>query len=232
MKTSYLFILLLSWINVSAQVGVGTTVPDGSAQLDISSGDKGLLIPRISLNDVTNTSLDGTHNAVEGLTIYNTNDNVTGGNGKGYYYFNGTKWTKLIPQSDNVIVIPIDTGQITISNTSGSDVSGYDAALEPIFFNKNGLLQVKLIIRYSDIQGTIHFQLHAYDNNTEKWPITNADFGIYAQTHSGGAATSDWKTWNAGTNAHEIHLFAWVENNGNSSDHVTVESAYLLVRSQ
>ena len=231
MKTTYLFILLLGWINMSAQVGIGTTHPDESAQLDISSGNKGLLIPRVSLNDVTDTSLDGTNNAIEGLTIYNTNDNVTGGNGKGFYYFDGTHWTKLVPQSDNVAVIAIDTNQYYYTGTIGQDVPGYDAALEPTFFNKNGRLQVKLIIRYSSIQGTVNFQLRAHDDNTESYPVTNTDFGVYAHTQSGGVATSDWKNWDAGTHAYEIHLYSWISS-GNSGDHATIESAYLLVRSQ
>jgi len=224
----FLFLTFIIYQSLFSQVGIGNN-PDASAQLDISASNKGIVIPRVSLNNVNDMSLDGINNAIEGLTIYNTNDNVTSGNGKGFYYFNGTKWTKLIPQSDNVAVITIDTNQINVTNTSGADVSGYDAALEPIFFNKNGKLQVKLIIRYSAISGTVNFQLRAHDNLSEKWPITNTDFGIFATTQTGGVVTSDWKTWDAGNNAHEIHLFAWVNNSG---DYVTIESAYLLVRSQ
>jgi hypothetical protein len=230
MKKSVLLFLFFS-INIIAQVGIGG-MPDASSQLDVNASDKGILIPRVNLNDVSNTSLDGVNNAVEGLLIYNTNSSVVGGDGKGFYHFNGTKWEKLTGNRKNISVIPIDTGQIYFNSTAGQDVQGYDTALEPMFYNDNGNLEIKLIIRYSSIQGTVHFQLHAYDNSTEKWPIVYTDFGIYAGTHNGGVATSDWKKWNAGTNAHEIHLFAWVENNGNSSDHVTIESAYLLVRSQ
>jgi len=221
------FILLLNFTTL-AQVGIGGN-PDASAQLDIQTSDKGVLIPRIHLADATNQNLDGINQAPEGLLIYNTNDNIVNGNGKGFYVFNGTKWAKLVPQSDNIATICISTNQITINNTSGADVTGYDTALEPIFFNKNGKLQVKLIVRYSAINGIVHFQLRAHDNLSEKWPIVWSDFGIFGSTQSGGVATSEWKDWNAGTNAHEIHLFAWVENSG---DYVTIESAYILVRSQ
>jgi hypothetical protein len=48
----YSTLLLLSCFFSAAlfaqSVGVGTTTPDNSAQLDVSSADKGLLVPRYS----------------------------------------------------------------------------------------------------------------------------------------------------------------------------------------
>ena len=85
----------LSIFSISAQVGIGTTTPDATAILDIFATDKGVLIPRISLNNVTTTMLDGINVAATGLLIYNTNAAVTGGNGIGFYYFNGTQWKSL-----------------------------------------------------------------------------------------------------------------------------------------
>ncbi len=43
-----LFILLFPLIGFT-QVGINTTTPDASSMLDITSTDKGLLIPRISI---------------------------------------------------------------------------------------------------------------------------------------------------------------------------------------
>jgi len=224
-------ILLLSF-TTNAQVGIGGD-PDASAQLDIQTGDKGVLIPRINLSDATNQNLDGTNQAPDGLLIYNTNDNIANGNGKGFYVFNGTKWTKLVPQSDNIASICIDTNQQNVSNTDNiyADVSGYDAALEPMFFNQYGKLQVKLIVRYSAINGQsyVHFQLRGHNDQTQVIPINWGDFGTFASTEHGGVATSEWKDWDAGTHAYEIHLQCYVDNSGNS---VTIESAHLLVRSQ
>ena len=52
MKISKLF-LAFSFIFVSyttqAQIGIGTSTPASSAQLDVSSTSKGLLIPQIAL---------------------------------------------------------------------------------------------------------------------------------------------------------------------------------------
>ncbi len=213
-----------------AQVGIGGT-PDNSAQLDVSATDKGMLIPRVALNNVSDTTLDGTNRAATGLLVYNTNASLTGGDGTGFYFFDGNKWIKLVPQTKNVHVICIDNNQVNVTTGNGQDVSGYDAALEPIFFNSQGNLEVKLVIRYSSIQGSARFQLRAHDDTHEDWPIVWTDFGVFASTQTGGVATSDWRPWNAGTHAYEIHLFAWMEN-PNQGDHVTIESAYLLVRSQ
>ncbi len=97
MKKSVLFIVAICFSAFSfSQVGIGTITPDASSVLDISSSDKGILIPQVSLSDVSDTSLDGTNTAATGLLIYNTNAAVTGGSGVGYYYFDGTSWEKLL----------------------------------------------------------------------------------------------------------------------------------------
>ncbi|MFT5249322.1 MAG: hypothetical protein ACI93P_001048 [bacterium] len=61
----HLFLLPLS--SIYAQVGVGTTTPDVSSILDLSSTGKGLLMPRL-----TTTQRDGILSPAEGLIIYNT----------------------------------------------------------------------------------------------------------------------------------------------------------------
>ena len=49
---SLLFSLVFSTY-IFAQVGVGTTTPDASSILDITAADKGVLVPRVSLTDVS-----------------------------------------------------------------------------------------------------------------------------------------------------------------------------------
>lgn len=96
MKSSLLFtsaIAALFAVNAGAQVAINTdgATPDASAMLDIKSADKGLLIPRIALiglADVTTISAPATS-----LLIYNTA--ATGDITPGYYYWNGTAWTRL-----------------------------------------------------------------------------------------------------------------------------------------
>ncbi|RDK84316.1 tail fiber domain-containing protein [Marinirhabdus gelatinilytica] len=94
-KISLTFISLILCATLSAQVGIGTVTPDPSAILDMDASDKGILVPRVSLPDITTTQLDGTNTAAEGLLIWNTNASTTGGDGVGFYAFNGTSWEKL-----------------------------------------------------------------------------------------------------------------------------------------
>ncbi|WP_456442168.1 tail fiber domain-containing protein [Psychroserpens sp.] len=95
---SFCFLTVISF----AQVGVGTTSPDASSILDITATDKGVLVPRVSLNNVTTTQLDGVNTAASGLLIWNTNPTTVGGSGVGFYYFDGTLslWVALDGVSD------------------------------------------------------------------------------------------------------------------------------------
>ena len=81
-------------------VGIGTTTPNSSALLDITAGNKGVLVPRVALLN----AVDGSTIAspAVSLLIYNT---ATAGIpsqavSPGYYYWNGSKWVSLIV-SDN-----------------------------------------------------------------------------------------------------------------------------------
>jgi hypothetical protein len=59
-------VILLSYSSVSAQVGIGTDMPDPSSILDIDSKNKGLLMPRL-----TTTQRDSIIDPAKGLMIYN-----------------------------------------------------------------------------------------------------------------------------------------------------------------
>jgi len=71
-----------------AQVGIGTTTPDASSALDITSTTKGLLIPRM-----TETQRDAISSPANGLMIYQTDGTV------GFYYYNGSSWAEVAATS-------------------------------------------------------------------------------------------------------------------------------------
>ena len=88
-------ILLFFWsIAIQAQVGIGTTSPDPSSILDISASNKGVLVPQVSLTNVTNTTTP-INSPAPGLLVWNTNAGVTGGSGIGFYFFNSAQWIMI-----------------------------------------------------------------------------------------------------------------------------------------
>jgi hypothetical protein len=71
-----------------AQVGIGTTTPDASSALDITSTTKGLLIPRMKAAE-----RDVISSAATGLMIYQTDGTP------GFYYYNGSSWAEVAATS-------------------------------------------------------------------------------------------------------------------------------------
>ncbi|PTT34726.1 hypothetical protein DBR28_13270 [Chryseobacterium sp. HMWF028] len=87
-------------VTPTGSVGLGTVSPNSSAILDISSGSKGLLLPRLSLQNLTDGAT--VPSPANGLVVYNTNSAITGG--LGLYYNNGTpsapNWFKMASVND------------------------------------------------------------------------------------------------------------------------------------
>jgi len=123
MKAIIFVALLLSSTILFSQVGVNTTSPDPSAMLDVSATDKGLLVPRISLTNINTSSLDGVNTAANSLLIYNTNAGVVGGDGVGFYWFNGTQWNKLVTSNSSAPTSVWDkSGTLLTPGTDGDDI--------------------------------------------------------------------------------------------------------------
>jgi len=84
----FLYALFFFSLNIYSQVGIGTTSPDSSSQLDIVSTNKGILIPRLTVVQRIAVS-----NPADGLLVYQTDDII------GFYYFNGTNWVRILDKS-------------------------------------------------------------------------------------------------------------------------------------
>ena len=100
MKTFIILLLFFLYSFYSlAQVGIGTTSPNASAELDVTASDKGILIPRVSLLNTSNATTP-INNPATGLMVYNTNSSIVGGTGVGFYFFNGSSWEKIVTSSE------------------------------------------------------------------------------------------------------------------------------------
>ncbi len=87
MKRILYAIFILCYSSIIAQVGIGTTTPDNSAVLDITSTEKGLLIPRMGTIQITNILAPK-----KGLIVFNNETNnfeFNSGNAT------STKWSEI-----------------------------------------------------------------------------------------------------------------------------------------
>lgn len=95
-------VLLVISFGVSAQVGINTTTIGNGAILDITSSDKGVLLPRVAL---TSTNIDAPVVEPEmGVLVFNTATSGTGDTAvtPGYYWWNdaAVKWERFTSGED------------------------------------------------------------------------------------------------------------------------------------
>lgn len=98
-----------------AQVGIGTTAPNKSSQLEIVAKDRGILIPQVPLKGVTDTATIKNGN-VTSLLVWNTSslEDVS----PGYYYWNHGKWMRIV---DTDTLLELDTNTTNTSLTVVGD---------------------------------------------------------------------------------------------------------------
>jgi hypothetical protein len=77
-------LVIFTTIVSKAQVGIGTSSPDPKAVLDLSSANKGLLVPRMAASQRTGISSPPT-----GLLVYQTDG------ASGFYYYTGSSWKQI-----------------------------------------------------------------------------------------------------------------------------------------
>jgi microcystin-dependent protein len=88
-KLLLLNVILALSTGIFAQVGIGTSTPHASAQLDVTSSSKGLLMPRMTASQRTAISTPAT-----GLLVFQTDGS------SGMYYYTGSEWIRLQNDSD------------------------------------------------------------------------------------------------------------------------------------
>ena len=94
-------------MTLHAQVGIGTTTPNNSAQLDVQSTSKGLLLPRM-----TAAQRAAIQNPAQGLLVYQTDGSI------GIYHFDGSNWRSLTTG-----FIPNTSGQAAVQNVLVSTIA-------------------------------------------------------------------------------------------------------------
>ncbi|MDR0228027.1 MAG: hypothetical protein LBI72_03070 [Flavobacteriaceae bacterium] len=103
MKKKLLPIILLFFGAISySQVGIGTSIPDISAALDIQFNNRGVLIPKVLLKNIHDTEVIYGGKPKEGLLIFNINDENLS---QGFYYWGKegikpSQWLKITTMND------------------------------------------------------------------------------------------------------------------------------------
>ena len=113
-KITYLFFLFITTISFS-QIGIGTTTPDASSALDLSSITSGLLIPRMIESDRV-----GITNPATGLMVYQTDATA------GFYYYDGATWAGLGDTTADAITLDNYkdyTDAVKVTNTTTDNIN-------------------------------------------------------------------------------------------------------------
>lgn len=131
-KTLLLFIgILFTIINLTAQVGIGTTSPDASAILDINSTSGGLLIPKMS-----ESQRDAITAPATGLLIFQTDISP------GFYFYSGSAWTSFAGDIDWTLsgndMYNANSGSIGIGTTTPSTALHIEGASSTITLLDDG----------------------------------------------------------------------------------------------
>ncbi|NBP06716.1 MAG: hypothetical protein EBV15_10980 [Bacteroidetes bacterium] len=147
MKNLLLFTFSLP-LYLLAQVGIGTNSPNTSAKLEVSASNKGFLPPRVTLTGTTDVATISS--PATGLLVFNTAtagsspNNVT----PGFYYYDGSKWQRLITQQPDATVefsvnANPNTGGTTFSpNTPASKDYIYVSTIDNSQWTYNGTAYV------------------------------------------------------------------------------------------
>lgn len=111
-------------VTPAGNVGVGTSIPDSSALLDLNAANKGLLLPRVSLSSTSDAST--VPSPATGLMVYNNNTAMSP-QGTGVYYNGGTPaapdWGKIGPVSKMYFKY------YTFTNPNGDFISNFDTKI-------------------------------------------------------------------------------------------------------
>jgi hypothetical protein len=179
----YLFFALINLISItlSAQsIGIGTTTPDNSAQLDISSTDKGLLVPRMTASQRTAIIQPST-----GLIVYQTDGS------SGFYYNSGTPVTPAW-------LLLINSGSVVTSVTASPPLSSSGGSTPNITLPgiAGGIIYGTGIGSSFTGTGTSGFFLKSNGSAAPSWSLLGQSgqtvFGAFSLSITGSSPTTDF----------------------------------------
>ncbi|MFH7005679.1 hypothetical protein ACHRV2_26435, partial [Flavobacterium bizetiae] len=126
-------IFVLGGYSAYSQVGIGTTMPNASSQLEVVANDKGILIPRIALKNSTDVTTIANGN-INSLLIFNT---ATIADVKpGYYYWYDNKWNRIVVAGEiesntgTVIYNPVTNEFVYVDSSGNNQTISFDTIVK------------------------------------------------------------------------------------------------------
>lgn len=144
----FIYLLIHLIVNVSAQVKIGDnpTTIDANSLLELESTNKGLLPPRVALNDV-NSATPLTAPIPAGMLVYSSGGTLA----DGYYYWDGGKWVAFIAVGEPSITSKTATTTLTKSETFVVASNDITLTLPAITAADDGLsITIKNVGTYTD----------------------------------------------------------------------------------
>ena len=123
--------------SIFSQVGIGTTTPASSAELDVTSTTKGFLPPRMTATERAAISLP-----VAGLMVYQSDGT------SGLYYYTGSAWVYIINASGSTLPVAnggtgtatsTGTGSVVLSNSPTLTTPALGTPSSGVLTNATGL---------------------------------------------------------------------------------------------
>ena len=107
--------VLFGTMSLYAQTGIGTPLPHGAAELEVSSNNKGMLIPRLELKSETDKTTITGGDYPTGLMVYHTGNTTLEA---GFYFWSNAKWNALVSNSTlyKYIKETAQDGNVSITN--------------------------------------------------------------------------------------------------------------------
>ncbi|MCH2194270.1 hypothetical protein [Kordia sp.] len=164
-RVSGILLLYFSLTSITnAQVGINTTTPGDGSMLDVTSTEKGMLVPRVDISELS--TIDPiTGGSTESLLVYNTNATT----GVGFYYWNNSAWTPV--------------GNPFFWKTTGN--SGTTTTNNFLGTTDNSGLRIKTndLDRFEITAGSTPGRMHAYISGSATSPAyswqTDSGIGMY-----------------------------------------------------
>jgi hypothetical protein len=147
-------LLCFSYFYGFTQVGVGTTTPDASSILHVEATDKGILIPRLTTNQI-NAIVD----PAIGLMVFNTDI-------KEFQFNNGTIVTPNWSVVNSKPTVSTDTNNILSSGTDGGAYLPSTTYISKFIVSATGPLTISgLPFQPSSIKFSAHANVENYNVN-------------------------------------------------------------------